>query len=145
MILEADETIFNASDNPFGFADTLNFENLVGVTSVSFGPNSPYDLFGFDATNVNLEAVDTISGATTITDAVIITANAFPGEVDFDLTFDDNFFPTAFNGRVTGPAEPIPLETEATMGIFALGMFFGARTYWKRRQNMKRLNASNGT
>jgi len=134
LTLEANETIFNAADNPFGFADTLDFENLVGVTDVTTPIGSPYQVVGFDATNINLEVATTINGPTTISDALIITANAFPGDVDATITFTGFSFPDSADFTLTGPAAPIPFEAETTTGVAALGLFMAGRTYWKRRQ-----------
>lgn len=135
LTLEADETIFNATDNPFGFADTLDFENLVGVTDVTTPIGSPYQVVGFDDTNINLEVATTINGPTTISNALIITANAFPGDVDATITFSDANGPNfGENLVVTGPGTPVPFEAETTTGVAVLGLFMAGRTYWKRRQ-----------
>lgn len=128
ITLDADDTISNA------LPDTLNFTNLVGVTGVTFGSNSPYQLVGFDATTVNLEVATTTSGATTIDNAVTIVAEAFPGEVDTTIEFSDNSLPELVFTGVTGPAQEIPFEAEAGTAVIVLGMFVAGRTHWQRRQ-----------
>ena len=133
ITLDADDTISNS--NTLGVPDALNFTNLVGVTGVTFGSNSPYQLVGFDATTVNLEVATTTSGATTIDNAVTIIAEAFPGEVDTAIEFSDNSSPDLLFTGVTGPAEEIPFQAEAGTAVIVLGMFVAGRTHWKRRQN----------
>jgi len=135
ITLDNDDSLLNAGDDFLGVADTLNFTNLVGVTGVTFGLDSPYQLVGFDSTTVNLEiAPDTINGPVTIDNAVTIVAEAFPGDVDAAIEFSDNSVPNLLFTNVTGPATPIPFETEAGLGAVVLGIFVAGRTYWKRRQ-----------